>query len=124
MIVYAEEIIKRFNGKLALDCFSLTVEKGEVIGLTPVDDGRITVFGRTQNGRNKQTKKRIGYVTQELTAYEEMKARDNLTGSIEFSRFRPCFPGPFCTSGSARVPRSWRKPTRCGRSSTDKRRRS
>ena len=96
MIVCAEEIIKRFNGKLALDCFNVTVEKGEVvgllgpngagkttgirsiIGLIPVDDGRITVFGRSQNGRDKEIKKRIGYVTQELTVYEEMKAGENL----------------------------------------------
>ena len=96
MIIQVEEVIKRFNGKLALDCFSLEVEKGEVIGLLgpngagkttsirsiigliPVDDGRITVFGQKQDGRNKDIKRRIGYVTQELTIYEEMSARENL----------------------------------------------
>ena len=96
MIIQVEEVIKRFNGKLALDCFNLEVEKGEVIGLLgpngagkttsirsiigliPVDDGRITVFGQKQDGRNKDIKRRIGYVTQELTIYEDMSARENL----------------------------------------------
>ena len=96
MVVHAEEIIKRFNGKLALDYFNLEVEKGEVIGLLGpngagkttsirsiigllhVDDGRISVFGQRQDGRNKDIKRRIGYVTQELTIYEDMTARENL----------------------------------------------
>lgn len=96
MIIHAEEVIKRFKGKLALDCFNLSIEQGEVvgllgpngagkttsiraiIGLIPVDEGRIQVFGQKQDGRNKQIKKRIGYVTQELTIYEDMSAEENL----------------------------------------------
>ena len=96
MIIQAEEVIKRFRGKLALDCFNLAVEKGEVIGLLgpngagkttsirsiigliPIDEGRIQVFGQKQDGRNKDIKKRIGYVTQELTIYEDMTAEENL----------------------------------------------
>ena len=96
MIIQVEDVIKRFNGKLALDCFNLEIQKGEVvgllgpngagkttsiraiIGLLPIDDGRVSVFGQKQDGRNKDIKRRIGYVTQELTIYEDMSARENL----------------------------------------------
>ena len=96
MIVQVEEVIKRFKGTLALDCLNLSVEAGQVvgllgpngagkttsiraiIGLLGVDEGRITVFGQKQDGRSKEIKRRIGYVTQELTVYDEMSARANL----------------------------------------------
>ena len=96
MLLHVEEVIKRFGNNLALDCCNLSVEKGEVIGLLgpngagkttcirsiigliPIDEGSISVFGLAQDGKNKEIRKRIGYVTQEITIYEDMSARDNL----------------------------------------------
>jgi ABC-2 type transport system ATP-binding protein len=96
MILKIDEVIKRFNGTLALDSFNLEVAQGEVvgllgpngagkttcirsvIGLIPVDEGSITVFGLKQNGKDRTIKRRIGYVTQELTVYEEMTAKENM----------------------------------------------
>ena len=96
MLLHVEEVIKRFGSNLALDCCNLAVEKGEVIGLLgpngagkttcirsiigliTIDEGSISVFGLTQDGKNKEIRKRIGYVTQEITIYEDMSARDNL----------------------------------------------
>jgi len=96
MIIKMEDVMKRFGRNLALDSFNLEMSKGEVIGLLgpngagkttciraiigliPVDDGDITVFGTHQNGKNRDIKRRIGYVTQELTIYEELSAQDNL----------------------------------------------
>lgn len=96
MILHAENVIKRYQSNLALDYFSLDIEEGEVIGLLgpngagkttfikaligllPVDEGEITVFGLTQDGKNKEIRRQIGYVTQEITIYEEMTARENL----------------------------------------------
>lgn len=96
MIIQVEDAVKRFGNNLALDSFSLQVQKGEVlgllgpngagkttciraiIGLTPIDEGSITVFGIAQNGKNGKIKSRIGYVTQELTIYEEMTAKENM----------------------------------------------
>ncbi|MGE4465185.1 ABC transporter ATP-binding protein [Sphaerochaeta sp.] len=96
MVLQVREVMKRFNANLALDGCSLEVEKGEVIGLLgpngagkttcirsiigliPVDEGTITVFGMHQDGRNKEIRKKIGYVTQEITLYEEMSGKDNL----------------------------------------------
>ena len=81
---------------LALDGCSLEVDKGEVIGLLgpngagkttcirsiigliPIDEGTITVFGMHQDGRNKEIRRKIGYVTQEITLYEDMSGKDNL----------------------------------------------
>jgi len=91
-----ENIIKRFNENLALDYLSLDAEEGEVIGLLgpngagkttciksivgllPVDEGEITVFGMKQDGKNKSIRRQIGFVTQDITIYENMTARENL----------------------------------------------
>lgn len=96
MIINMKDVMKRFGRNLALDSFNLEMSKGEVIGLLgpngagkttciraiigliPIDDGEITVFGSHQDGKNRDIKRRIGYVTQELTIYEQMSAHDNL----------------------------------------------
>src|SRR5690554_2158539 len=96
MILHVHEVIKRFGSTLALDCCNLSVQKGEVIGLLGpngagkttcirsiigligIDEGSISVFGMNQDGKNKDIRSRIGYVTQEITIYEDMSARDNL----------------------------------------------
>lgn len=97
MIIKMEDVMKRFGRNLALDSFNLEMSKGEVIGLLgpngagkttciraiigliPIDNGEITIFDERQDGKNREIKRRIGYVTQELTIYEEMSALDNLT---------------------------------------------
>jgi ABC-2 type transport system ATP-binding protein len=96
MLLQVDEVIKRFGSTLALDCCSLQVEEGEVvgllgpngagkttcirsiIGLIPIDEGSITVFSQTQDGKNREIRRNIGYVTQEITIYEQMSGRDNL----------------------------------------------
>lgn len=96
MILQIEDVIKRFGNHLALDHLALEVKKGEVvgllgpngagkttsiksiIGLLPVDEGEITVFGLNQDGKNKEIKSKIGFVTQEVTIYEDMTAIENM----------------------------------------------
>ena len=96
MVIQMDDVMKRYSRTVALDCFHLHVEKGEVIGLLGpngagkttclkaiigligIDEGAVSVFGLPQDGKNKEIKRQIGYVTQELTIYEEMSARDNL----------------------------------------------
>ena len=96
MILQAENVIKRYQNQLALDYFSMTIREGEVIGLLgpngagkttfikaligllSVDEGEISVFGMKQDGKNKDIRRQIGYVTQEITIYEEMTAKENL----------------------------------------------
>ena len=96
MILKMDNVIKRFNDHLALDYLSLEANKGEVIGLLgpngagkttciksiigllPFDEGEIYVFGMKQDGKNQKIKSKIGFVTQEITIYEDMTAKDNL----------------------------------------------
>ncbi len=96
MILKMENVIKRFKEHLALDYLNLEVKQGEVIGLLgpngagkttciktiigllPVDEGEITVFNIKQDGKNKEIRSQIGYVTQEVTIYEDMTAKENL----------------------------------------------
>lgn len=96
MILNMENVIKRFGKNLALDYLSLNVNEGEVvgllgpngagkttgikaiIGLLPVDEGDISVFNMKQDGKNKEIKSKIGFVTQEITIYEDMTAKENL----------------------------------------------
>lgn len=96
MVLKMENVIKRFKDRLALDYLSLEVKKGEVIGLLgpngagkttciktiigllPVDGGDIEVFGMKQDGKNREIKRHIGFVTQEITIYDDMSAKDNL----------------------------------------------
>lgn len=97
MVLKMENVIKRYkNNVLALDHFEIEVKKGEVVGLLgpngagkttaikaivglhDIDQGMIKVFGQKQNGSNQETKKRIGFVTQEVTVYEDVSAYENL----------------------------------------------
>lgn len=96
MILQMENVIKRFGKHLALDYLSFEIKKGEVIGLLgpngagkttcikaivgllPIDEGEITVFNLKQDGKSKDIKQKIGLVTQEITIYEDMTAKENL----------------------------------------------
>ncbi|HBT19637.1 MAG TPA: export ABC transporter ATP-binding protein [Clostridiaceae bacterium] len=96
MLIQADNVIKKYKNHVALDYFSLTMKEGEVlgllgpngagkstfiktlVGLLPMEEGEITVFGMLQDGKNPELKRQIGYVTQEITIYEEMTARENL----------------------------------------------
>ena len=97
MIVEMKNVIKRYKGeRLALDYLTLDVKKGEVVGLLgpngagkttainaivglhDVDQGDVLVFGKQQNGKNIELRRRIGLVTQEITVYEDLSAYENL----------------------------------------------
>lgn len=96
MILSMENVIKRFGKNLALDYLSLDVKEGEVIGLLgpngagkttcikaiigllPIDEGEVIVFDKKQDGKKKEIRRNIGFVTQDITIYEDMKARENL----------------------------------------------
>lgn len=109
MMVKMHQVVKRYKERLALDYLNMEAQEGKVlgllgpngagkttaikalIGLIGVDEGDIYVFGERQDGKNKAIKAQIGYVTQEITVYEDMSAKDNLrffgshVGNIELS---------------------------------------
>jgi ABC-2 type transport system ATP-binding protein len=96
MMLKMENVIKRFGKYLALDYLSLEAKEGEVIGLLgpngagkttciktivgllPIDEGEISVFQIKQDGKSKDIRRKLGLVTQEITIYEEMTAKENL----------------------------------------------
>ena len=96
MILEMDNVLKRFGKNLALDYLSLEVKEGEVIGLLgpngagkttciksiigllPIDEGDITIFDMKQDGKNKEIRRNIGFVTQDITIYEDMTAKENL----------------------------------------------
>lgn len=97
MLIQSDNVIKKYKNQLALDYFSVEMREGEVlgllgpngagkstfikalVGLLPINEGEIRVFGKIQDGEDPEIKRQIGYVTQEITIYEEMTARENLT---------------------------------------------
>lgn len=95
-MIKMENVIKRYGETLALDHLSMDVSKGQIIGLlgpngagktttikaliglTLIDDGTIEVFGIKQDGKNKDIRRRLGLVTQEITIYEDLTTKENL----------------------------------------------
>lgn len=96
MIFKMNQVIKRYKDRLALDLLTIEGKEGQVVGLLGpngagkttaikaltglilINGGTIDVFGLNQDTKNNVIKSQIGYVTQEITLYEDMTARDNL----------------------------------------------
>lgn len=96
MIARIENIVKRYGNQLALDCVDLSIEEGEILGLLgpngagkttllhgmmgliPIDSGKISIFGKELKKYGKEIKRELGLVTQEVTIFEDLTAWDNL----------------------------------------------
>lgn len=96
IIVSMKNIVKRYGSQIILDHINLDIHQGEIIGLlgpngvgkttlihtltgiTPYDNGSIQLFGETKNVFSNKNKQQLGLVTQELTIFEELTAKDNL----------------------------------------------
>jgi ABC-2 type transport system ATP-binding protein len=90
------DVVKRYGSTLALDHLDLEVVSGEILGLLGpngagkttairalsgligVDSGAIELFGKPQRPGVMELKRRIGLVTQEITIFEDLSARENL----------------------------------------------
>lgn len=96
MIAEMKSIVKRYGATLALDHVDLELAEGEIlgllgpngsgkttliyalIGLIGIDSGEINVFDRGQKEHLAEIKRRIGLVTQDITIFEDLTARENL----------------------------------------------
>ena len=92
-VMVLENLVKDFNGKRAVDNFSLNLRKGEILGLlgpngagktTTIrmimniiapDSGSITILGKKFSEKMKD---RIGYLPEERGFYRKMKVMDTL----------------------------------------------
>jgi ABC-2 type transport system ATP-binding protein len=90
------DAVKRYGSTLALAHLDLEVVSGEILGLLGpngagkttairalsgligVDSGAIELFGKPQRPGVMELKRRIGLVTQEITIFEDLSARENL----------------------------------------------
>jgi ABC-2 type transport system ATP-binding protein len=90
------DVVKRFGSTLALDHVDFEICRGEILGLLGpngagkttairtlagligVDSGTVEVFGTPQRPGVRDLKRRIGLVTQEITVFEDLSARENL----------------------------------------------
>lgn len=97
MLVQLKNLVKRYGDNLAVDNVNLGIAEGEIfgllgpngagktttinmlIGLTKVDSGEITIFGKKVNGNREDVSKDIGIVPQDLAIYEDLTAAENVT---------------------------------------------
>jgi len=96
MIATMKNLVKRYGETMALDHLDLNIAQGEILGLLgpngagkttairslagliAVDSGDIEVFGQKQHVNNVAIKKEMGLVTQEITVFSDLSARENL----------------------------------------------
>jgi ABC-2 type transport system ATP-binding protein len=95
-VASVRDVVKRYGATLALDHVDFEIGSGEILGLLGpngagkttairalagligTDSGAIDVFGTPQRPGVMELKRRMGLVTQELTIFEDMSARENL----------------------------------------------
>ncbi|MCL2571414.1 MAG: ABC transporter ATP-binding protein [Defluviitaleaceae bacterium] len=96
MIATMKNVVKRYGDNMALDHLDLNINQGEILGLLGpngagkttairsltgligIDSGDIEVFGKKQSLNNKDIKREMGLVTQEITVFNDLSARENL----------------------------------------------
>jgi len=95
--IVAQGLTKRFGTFTAVDHVDFEIRRGEIFGflgsngcgktttmkmltgLLPPSEGRALLFGHPVKARDLATRKRVGYMTQSFSLYEELTVRKNLT---------------------------------------------
>ncbi|WP_062049072.1 ABC transporter ATP-binding protein [Bacillus sp. JCM 19034] len=95
-IASLQGVLKRYGSFVALDYIDLDIQKGEIIGLLgpngagkttliqtltgmiPFEGGKVELFGQSKNPFSNMNKEKIGLVTQEITVFDELTAKENL----------------------------------------------
>lgn len=95
-MIRVERLRKEFDGLVAVDGVSFTVEAGEIFGLLGPNgagktttlnmicgvlkpgDGRVLIDGEDVWAKPKEVKRKLGVVPQEIAVYDDLTARDNL----------------------------------------------
>jgi ABC-2 type transport system ATP-binding protein len=95
-IAAMHDVVKRYGSTVALDHVDVELQKGEIlgllgpngagkttaihslVGLLPVDGGAVELFEQRQHAGAMELRRRVGLVTQEITIFEDLTARENL----------------------------------------------
>ena len=91
-----KNVVKTYGDVKALDNLNLEIAEGEVLGLLgpngsgkttaihilcgliEANSGEVNMFGMKQDMRNLKTRQQMGLVTQEVTVFKDLTARENL----------------------------------------------
>jgi ribosome-dependent ATPase len=94
--IMAEKLTQRFGDFVAVDHVSFRIERGEIFGflgsngcgksttmkmltgLLPATSGRAEMFNKPVDARDIETRRRIGYMSQNFSLYEELSVVENL----------------------------------------------
>ncbi|MDX6750459.1 ribosome-associated ATPase/putative transporter RbbA [Geminicoccaceae bacterium 1502E] len=94
--IEAEGLTRRFGSFTAVDHVSFRIERGEIFGflgsngcgktttmkmltgLLPASEGQARLFGRPVDAGDLKTRRRVGYMSQSFSLYEELTVRQNL----------------------------------------------
>ena len=97
MLIEIKDLIKRYKDNFAVNGVDLCIEEGEIfgllgpngagksttlgclIGLIQSDSGSIRIFDKKFTGEEREIRREIGYVPQDLAFFEELSALDNVT---------------------------------------------
>lgn len=95
-VIVAEGLTKKFGDFVSVDNVSFTIPKGEIFGflgsngcgksttmkmltgLLEPTEGTATLLGQPIDAGNIDTRKRVGYMSQAFSLYEELTVRENL----------------------------------------------
>lgn len=96
IIASMQGLVKRYGSQIALDHVDLQINEGEIIGLlgpngagkttliqtltgmVPYEKGTVELFGDAEKPFSHRNKEKTGLVTQEITVFEELTAKENL----------------------------------------------
>lgn len=89
-------VVVRYGTHVALDYIDLDIQEGEIVGLLgpngagkttliqtlsglkTVERGTVALFGQSKDPFSNQNMEKLGLVTQEITVFEELTAKENL----------------------------------------------
>lgn len=96
IVIKAENLTRSFNGFVAVDNVSFDIHRGEIFGflgsngcgktttmkmltgLLPASNGQAHLFGKPINVKDINSRRRIGYMSQNFSLYDELSVRQNL----------------------------------------------
>jgi ABC-2 type transport system ATP-binding protein len=97
MIVETSALVKRYRDVIAVDNLDLAIEEGEIvgllgpngagksttingiIGLTDFDSGEVALFGRKMRRVDRDTRRKMGLVPQDIAVFEDLTAEENVS---------------------------------------------
>jgi ABC-2 type transport system ATP-binding protein len=96
MIATMKNLVKRYGEQTVVDHLNMDIAQGEILGLLgpngagksttinmlcgliDADGGEITLFGQRQSVKNLEVRREFGLVTQDITLFNELSAKENL----------------------------------------------